>query len=100
MEAVTVWQDGIYRSQPDPIVLAAATEANLTLVTFDVSTIPPILQEWAESDRSHHGVVFIDERTIASNDFGAIARSLVRLHKMAGNEEWIDRITFIDKPSL
>jgi hypothetical protein len=40
-------------------VLTAAA-AGYTLVTYDLRTIPTLLQTWATNGRRHHGVIFFD----------------------------------------
>ncbi|MCZ8305127.1 MAG: hypothetical protein O9336_00195 [Microcystis sp. LE19-98.1E] len=47
----------------DEIVLKAAAEARLTLVTYDQNSITPVLWEWGEAWKSHSGVIFIDLRS-------------------------------------
>src|SRR5678816_3395111 len=54
------WQDGAFLNTPDEIILEAAYQEKITLVTFDQSTIRPVLKEWGEQGRSHGGVIFID----------------------------------------
>ncbi|MEB3308766.1 MAG: DUF5615 family PIN-like protein [Snowella sp.] len=39
------WQEGRYLGLTDDRILQAATEAQLTLVTYDQNTIPPLLCE-------------------------------------------------------
>lgn len=54
------WQTGRYLGVEDEIILKAATEARLTLVTYDQNTIPLILVKWGEAQISHSGVIFVD----------------------------------------
>lgn len=39
------------------------------------ATIPPRLKAWAEEERPHGGVIFVDQRTFLSSDFGGLIRS-------------------------
>jgi hypothetical protein len=64
--------------------------AGLTLVTYDQRTIPALLHRWAESGQCHAGIVFVDERTVAPNDFPLLARSLILFGIFTGI--WIGRI--------
>ncbi len=95
IEAVTTWQDGIYRAVDDHDVLTAATNAGMTLVTYDLRTIPALLRQWAEDERAHAGVVFVDEKTIAQDDFGKLARALAELFKLENAKNWTNRVIFL-----
>jgi len=57
------WLKGRYLGDSDEIVLKAAAEARLTLVTYDQNSITPVLWEWGEAWKSHSGVIFIDLRS-------------------------------------
>src|SRR4051812_23106509 len=73
------WRQGQFLGAADELLLGAAAEEKLTLVTYDRKSIPPILKTWAEQERTDGGVVFVDDKTIASSDFGTLVRSLERL---------------------
>ena len=123
--ALAHWQGGQFLGVPDDVLLAAAFEAGaspeadssktgrsktgiqgqgvsenqaLTLVTFDLRTIVPLLKEWAEQGRSHGGVIFVDERTLASRDFGGLVRALGELWLAQGNLDWTDQVVFLQRP--
>src|SRR5579864_2756333 len=66
------WHKGEYLNTDDEIILEAAYQEKLTLVTFDQSTIRPVLKVWGELGRSHGGVIFIDEKSISHNDYGGL----------------------------
>ncbi|HWR17730.1 MAG TPA: hypothetical protein VN577_23070 [Terriglobales bacterium] len=51
----------------------------MTFVTYDRGTIPPLLKVWAEEERSHGGVLFVDEKTISPTDIGGLVRALISL---------------------
>jgi hypothetical protein len=42
------------------------------LLPNDRRTIPPLLKTWAEEERTHGGVVFVDEKTISPADIGGL----------------------------
>ena len=46
----------------------------------------------------HGGIVFVDERTIAPNDFGAVIASLTVLWDAGRDEAWTDRVEFLRRP--
>jgi hypothetical protein len=74
--------------------LFARSRQGLTLVTYDRRTIPPLLKTWAEEERTHGGVVFVDEKTISPADIGGLVWALTRLARETGNWDWTNRIYF------
>ena len=97
---VIVWgmvecENGSFLGQEDSACLREAAVQNLTLVTYDRRTIPPLLKNWAEEGRQHAGVVFVDEKTIAPADIGALVQYLSILLKEAHDGDWIDRVHFL-----
>ncbi len=42
--SIYMWQEGRCLGVPGEVILLAATEAGLTLVSYDLKTIPPIIQ--------------------------------------------------------
>ena len=95
IESFRAWRDGAMRGEPDGRVLAEATLEGWTLVTYDQRTIPPLLQEWAALGKSHAGVIFVDERTISSNQVGELVRALLMLWEAEADRDWQDRILFL-----
>jgi len=96
--AIRDWRGGAFLETPDPIILAAAFEESMTLVTYDQRTIAPLLKSWMEQGIDHGGVVFIDEKTIASQDFGGLVKSLGLLWKREGRADWKNRVVFLRRP--
>jgi hypothetical protein len=92
------WRDGAFIGIADPRILQAAMEDGLTLVTYDLKTIPPILAEWGISGISHGGVVFVNHFTIASNDFGRLVRALIYFWDQEHTRDWTNRIGFLPAP--
>lgn len=79
----------------DDLILIAATETCLTLVTYDLRTIPPLLVEWGEIGKSHGGVIFVDDQSIPSNNFGTLVRALIWLWDRNYNLDWQNRLVFL-----
>jgi hypothetical protein len=98
MQSVFEWRSGTLLSQPDHRILQAATEDGLTLVTYDLQTIRPLVAEWAASGIAHAGVIFVDERTIPSDNFGLLIRAIERLWDREQHLTWTNRTRFIDRP--
>ena len=89
------WEQGRFLGQPDELILAGAAAQNLTLVTYDRRTIPPLLKAWAEAGRAHAGVIFVDEKTIPASDVGGLIRALQSLAREACPWDWTDRVCFL-----
>ena len=92
------WRGGALTGVDDVLVLQAAAEEALTLVTYDLKTIPPVFVEWGVSGRSHGGVVFVDDRSISPANFGGLARALLLFWEEQGTWDWTDRIVYL-KPA-
>src|SRR6058998_182143 len=89
------WENGEFLGRDDSACLEHAANQGLTLVTYDRRTIPPLLKVWAEEERSHGGVVFIDEKTISQSDIGGLVWALSRLAKETGKWSWTNRTHFL-----
>jgi hypothetical protein len=86
------WEKGRLLGLSDALLLETAAAQELTLVTYDRKTIPPLLKVWAEEFRDHGGVVFVDEKTIPAPDFGGLIRALRLLWSEANQWDWTNRI--------
>lgn len=89
------WEGGRFLSSPDEELLEVAFRQGLTLVTFDLSSIPRLLKDWAEQGIRHGGIIFVDERTISSQDIGGLIRALHQLYKDQHEFDWTDRVIFL-----
>lgn len=97
IHSMVEWERGKFLGQDDAVCLQEAFLQGLTLVTYDRRTIPPLLKGWAEADRSHAGVIFVDEKTISPADIGGLVKSLARLVKETGTWDWTGRIIFLSR---
>ena len=93
------WEGGDFLGQEDSACLQEAATQGLTLVTYDRRTIPPLLKSWAEEERKHGGVVFVDEKSISLVDIGGLVWALSKLSKETGNWDWTNRIYFLRRSS-
>jgi hypothetical protein len=93
--SVQRWRDGELRGRRDADLLSAAATEQLTLVTYDLRTIPSLLRTWAELEMAHSGVIFVRRRVIPENDFGCLALALVELWRIAKRVDWKNRATFL-----
>jgi hypothetical protein len=90
-------EGGEFLGKEDTACLLEAAGQGLTLVTYDRRTIPPLLKTWAEEERRHGGVIFVDEKTISPADIGGLVRALSQLFKETGKWDWIDRVCFLGR---
>ncbi len=89
------WMDGHFVSASDEEVLREAARQGLTLVSFDLKTIPMLLRKWGERGIDHGGVIFVDVRSFAQNDIGGIAKALVDLWNHRGTQDWKNQCFFL-----
>jgi hypothetical protein len=94
---MTEWEGGGFLGKDDSACLLEAAGQGLTLVTYDRRTIPPLLKIWAEEERRHAGVIFVDEKTISPADIGGHVRALFQLFKETGKWDWTDRVCFLGR---
>lgn len=98
IHSVHTWQEGVFRGRHDRELLLAAAAEGLTLVTYDLKTIPPLLVEFSTEGQSHAGVLFVDALTIANDEFGTLTRALLSFWERHQSLEWLNRVHFLDKP--
>jgi hypothetical protein len=92
---IAEWENGEFLGQQDSPCLQQAAAQRLTLVTYDRRTIPPLLKSWAEEERKHGGVIFVDEKTIPPSDMGGLVRALSTLSRKTAKWDWTNRICFL-----
>ena len=98
IQSIFHWRGGSFAMQPDHLILQAAAEDGLTLVTYDVSTIQPLVAEWGILGIPHAGVLFVAQHTIRSDDFGGLVRGIERLWTRERHLVWTNRTRFLDRP--
>ncbi|MGD1895816.1 MAG: DUF5615 family PIN-like protein [Phormidesmis sp.] len=91
------WQQGQYLQASDETIINAASRQSLTLVTYDLKTIPTLLQTFALQKKSHMGIVFVDRRTIAPSNIGGLVNAISRLWRSEQSNSWTNRICFLSK---
>lgn len=89
------WLDGHFVGASDEEVLREAARQAMTLLTFDLKTIPPLLRGWGERGIDHGGVIFVDHKSFAQNDVGGLAKALADLWKLQGLQDWKNRCFFL-----
>ncbi len=76
-ESVHTSQQGAFRGRLDRELLLVASAGGLTLVTYDLKTIHPLLVELSAEGQSYASVAFADALTIANDEFGTIMRAFI-----------------------
>ncbi len=89
------WENGRYLQLTDDLLLKLAIEHSLTLVTYDLRSIPTLLASLAEQGCEHTGMIFVDQKTIPPNNFGLLVRSLVYLWETEKENDWRNRVIFL-----
>ena len=94
------WEGGRFLGLTDEAILNEAAVQKLTLVTYDLKTIPPLLKTWMESGHDHGGVIFVDQKTIPSSDFGGLIRALHKLVQATAQDDWTNQVCFLRRRCL
>ena len=92
------WRGGTFVGMADRLILQVASQDRVTLVTYDRKSIPPVLQEWGSAGISHAGVIFVDNLTIASNDYGRPTRALIHYWVEQQTGDWTNRVGYLPAP--
>lgn len=95
VHTLQAWQQGRYLQAPDDLILDVACQHSLTLVSYDTRTIPALLKDLALQQKDHAGVIFVDSKTIKSNDIGTLVEALHRLWTAQKDREWTSRCLFL-----
>ena len=89
------WLDGHFMGASDEELLREAARQAVTLLTFDLKTIPPLLRGWGERGIDHGGVIFVDNKRFAQNDISGISKALAELWELQGKLDWKNRCFFL-----
>jgi hypothetical protein len=95
--AIADWEKGRLRGKPDVEALKAAIAGGLTLVTYDLWTIPILLKEWGLEGRDHCGVIFCDAKTIPQYAVGRLVKQIAKLYKTFRDDDWMNRVEFLER---
>jgi PIN like domain len=95
IHSMNEWKGGRFLGRTDAECLAEAAQHGFTFVTYDCRTIPTLLKAWREQGRSHAGILYIDQKTISSDDIGSLVRALAWVVREFGGMDWTDREEFL-----
>ena len=81
LDVTAVVEDGSLVSTPDEDLLAYAAEHRRILVTANISDFAAIANDWRAAGRTHHGLVYVTNRTFPQNRsfIGSVADALAIL---------------------
>lgn len=97
VQGLVEWENADFLGQTDEACLQQAARQELTLVTYDRRTIPPLLKTWAEAGQCHGGVIFVDQKTISPANIGGLVGALSTLFRKAGEWDWTNRVLFLQE---
>jgi len=95
---LTDWLGGAYLRSLDASILERALADRRVFVSYDQSTIPELLREWAGSGKHNAGVILIDARTIRQSDHGGQLTALRAFVAEHGGEDWTDQVRYLPRP--
>ena len=97
IEAVSMqeWRSGHYVGHPDHEILISMASEGLTLLSYDVHSMPELLDRLAEEEVTHGGIILVSERTIKQNALSALALALENLVNELGDVDWHNRMVFL-----
>ena len=100
VQSVFRWRGGAFIGQSDGRLFRTAAQEGLTLVTYDLRTIPALLSEMAADGENHAGVVFVDDASIRGSDFGGLVTALLSHWHLHSAQEWHNRVGFLTESKL
>lgn len=68
--------DPSLRGLSDPDLFAAAQRQGRALITYNRVDFEPIVREYAEANRSHHGLVLVHPKRFPSWEFGRLVAAI------------------------
>ena len=95
IESVLTWRGGNLRNKPDEHLLAEALSEAMTLVTYDQTTISPLLVVLATCGVNHAGVIFIDRKSVRAHDVGGLVRALTAFHANFSTLDWTNLVMYL-----
>ena len=90
-DVLALAEDAGYEGLADPVVLELASSQERVLITRNSRDFAPLAREWAESQRTHAGMILI--WSLAHSQFGQIVAGVERLLKQwPEQDQWADLV--------
>ena len=99
VQSIHHWRNGEYLSVSDLLLLEAAHEDGLTLVTYDTQILSELAYRF-EEEVPFSGLIFIDDKTVSTNDFVRLVKALIYLWDSQSERDWKDRLIYLPAPTL
>ncbi|MCX6382613.1 MAG: hypothetical protein NT023_24565 [Armatimonadetes bacterium] len=96
IESLHTWRQGAYLGTLDARLLELLHEENWLLVTFDTQILAEQVALF-DGSVAFSGILFVDERTIPSNDFGNLTLSLTAFWDEYAEQSWQGRYAFLER---
>jgi hypothetical protein len=75
-DVIAATDDPSLRGLSDPDLFDVAQQQGRALVTYNRVDFEPIVREYAETNREHHGLVIVHPKRFPSWEFARLARAL------------------------
>ena len=93
--SIADWHNGDFKGKADSAILKMAFQEKLTLVSYDLKTILPMIAEWGFLGESHGGILFVDNYSIPSYDKGGLVVALIEFWDIAKDWDWQNVISYL-----
>jgi hypothetical protein len=95
--ALGEWHAGQYLDKSDEEILRAAHLEARTLVTYDVGSIPRLIERFSQAGIEHSGVILVSTKTRGPWEIAPLADSLQRFLSVQGDQDWRNLVLFLPK---
>lgn len=91
VEHVSSWQEGVWRSVDDDLLLEACHQDGRVLVSKDRRTLPRWVALRASEGKDHAGILFYDDERFPAPAIGTLAKAIVRagLERRPWQNAWV-----------
>ena len=94
----STWRASSLREAEDEVLLSACAQDRRVFVTYDLATVPDLLNDWAQEGRDHSGVFFGDANSIPPERVGIVAAAIAILIEESGESDMTNVVRFLQLP--
>ncbi|HEX6780508.1 MAG TPA: DUF5615 family PIN-like protein [Solirubrobacterales bacterium] len=95
-DVIAATDDPSLRGQSDPDLFEVAQQQGRALVTYNRVDFEPIIREYTQMDREHHGLVIVHPTRFPSWEFAQIATAMEDL--LEGPNLGLSFVVWLQKP--
>jgi predicted nuclease of predicted toxin-antitoxin system len=99
VQHIAKWQGGDLLESEDADILTACARDGRIWITYDLATVPELLNRFGEAGQDHSGVFLIDDATIPAHDIGGIAASVLALVSEIGHADTTNLVRYLRRTS-